>query len=460
MKGTFLSFDFVKNNDGDLKFLEMNTDTTCNDRMLDSLNFSAFLTMVSSSNIQQLDVVYKAEIHTGIVNKLSASAAQSGSITTFNRHIIHEDSIYPDSPDDSESLFILRLAYDENAIVDSVYCKNSEEPLKLLHKYNSHSLAVPFYYSGSSFIDTLESSSNATNIPDVVLKGKSDGAADLKFAKVADWDAIKNDNKDDYYITNYLIHSSSIANQAAESFRHYSIVYGSTLSTVHVGTSINYGKLTLPTSSVWSGSQSSNYTLDQQHFMEFSTGVVKINDRREGIYSTERFISASGELVHGSDIAVGTKLQTFHIPGTDDQIVQNMYNGWSHEGPSLPSGSRITTASAVMGAYYRDVIDRNVYEIKPTDSDQPFYLGEYTSILTYNSSSNRFKYTPVSVVDPDDDYLFDTSGSLVDIDYANVLVLNTGSGYFFTTDTEPTDHILINTSGSSDVPIAFTFHNK
>lgn len=460
MKGTFLSFDFVKNNDGDLKFLEMNTDTTVNDRMLDSLNFSAFLTMVSSSNIQQLDVVYKAEIHTGIVNKLSASAAQSGSITTFNRHIIHEDSIYPDSPDDSGSLFILRMAYDENAIVDSIYCKNSEEPLKLLHKYNSHSLAVPFYYSGSTEIDTLLTSSNTSSIPDVVLKGKSDGAADLKFAKVADWTAIKNDNKNDYFITNYLIHSSSISNQAAESYRHYSIVYGGSLSTVHVGTSINYGKLTLPTSSVWSGSQSSNYILDQQHFMEFSTGVVKINDRREGIYSTERFISASGELVHGKDIVVGTKLKTLHIPGTDDQIVQNMYNGWSHEGSSLPSGSHITTASAVMGAYYRDVIDRNVYEIKPTDSNQPFYLGEYTSILTYNSSSNSFKYTPVSIVDPDDDYLFDVSGSLVDIDYANVLVLNTSSGYFFTTDTEPVDHILINTSGSSDVPIAFTFHNK
>jgi len=460
MKGTFLSFDFVKNNNGDLKFLEMNTDTTVNDRMLDSLNFSAFLTMVSSSNIQQLEVIYKPEIHMSIVNRLSSSAAQSGSITTFNRHQIDSDTIYPDSPDDSDSVFILRLAYDENAIVDSVYCKNSEEPLKLLHKYNSHSLAVPFYYSGSTLIDTLESSSNATNIPDVVLKGKSDGAADLKFAKVADWDAIKNDNKNDYYITNYLIHSSSIANQAAESFRHYSIVYGSTLSTVHVGTSTNYGKLTLPTSSVWSGSQSSNYTLDQQHFMEFSTGVVKINDRREGIYSTERFISASGELVHGADIVVGTKLKTFHIPGIDDSITYNLYNGWYHYGDTLPSGSRITTASAVMGAYYRDVIDRVVYEIKPTDSNQPFYLGEYTSILTYNSSSNGFGYTPVSKIDPDDDYLFDASSSLVDIDYANVLVLNTGSGYFFTTDTEPTDHILINTSGSSDVPIAFTFHNK
>lgn len=460
MKGTFLSFDFLKNSNGDLKFLEMNTDTTVNDRGLDSLNFSSFLSFVSSSNIQQLDVVYKPEIHTGIVNKLSSSAALSGSITTFNHHKIDSDVIYPDSPEDTGSAFILRLAYDENAIVDSIYCKNSEEPLKLLHKYNSHSLAVPFYYSGSTLIDTLESSSNAINIPDVALKGKSDGAADLRFAKVADWDAIKNDNKDDYFITNYLIQSSSIANHAAESYRHYTIVHGASLTTIDVGTSINYGKLTLPTSSVWSGSQSVNYTLDRQHYMEFSTGIVKINDRREGIYTTERFISASGEPLRGLDIEVGTKLKTFHIPGADDVLVYNMYNGWFHPGTSLPSGSHVTTASAVMGPYYRDVIDRIVYEIKPSDASVPFYLGEHTSILTYNSSSNGFGYRPVSIIDPDDDYLFDSSGSLVDIDTSNLIVLNSSSGHFFTTDTEPTDHILVYTEGQSDVPIAFTFHNK
>ena len=47
MKGTFLSFDFVKNNDGDLKFLEMNTDTTANQRALDSMDFTSLLNVIS-----------------------------------------------------------------------------------------------------------------------------------------------------------------------------------------------------------------------------------------------------------------------------------------------------------------------------------------------------------------------------------------------------------------------------
>ena len=460
MKGTFLSFDFVKNNDGDLKFLEMNTDTTANLRGLDSMDFTSLLNVISSSNIQQIDVVYKPEIQTGIVNTLSSSAASSGFITTFNRHIIDSDIIYPDSPEDSDSKFILRLAYDENAIVDSTYCKNSEEPLKMLYTHNSQSLAVPFYYSGSVEIDTLTTASNANNIPDVALKGKSDGAADLKFAKVADWNAIKASNKENYYITNYVIQDSAVTNKAAESYRHYAVVYGSSLTSIDVGTSIQYGKLTLPTASIWSGSESSNYTVDKQHHFEFSTGIVKINSRREGIYSTDYFISASGEDLSGADIVVGSKLKTFHIPGTDDSITSAMYNGWSYSGKTLPSGSMINTASAVMNSYYRTVEDRVVYEIKPTDASVPFYIGEHTSVITYNSSSNAFSYTPVSVMDPDQDYLFDSSGSLVDIDYSNMIVLNQETGSFFTTDTEPTDNLLISTQGQSDVPIAFTFHNK
>jgi hypothetical protein len=113
-----------------------------------------------------------------------------------------------------------------------------------------------------------------------------------------------------------------------------------------------------------------------------------------------------------------------------------------------------------MNSYYRTVEDRVVYEIKPTDASVPFYIGEHTSVITYNSSSNAFSYTPVSVMDPDQDYLFDSSGSLVDIDYSNMIVLNQETGSFFTTDTEPTDNLLISTQGQSDVPIAFTFHNK
>lgn len=460
MKGTFLSFDFVKNNDGDLKFLEMNTDTTANQRALDSMDFTSLLNVISSSNIQQLDVVYKPEIHTGIVNLLSSSAQSSGHITTFNTHIIDSDIIYPDSPEDSDSKFILRLAYDENAIVDSTYCKNSEEPLKLLHSYGSQSLAVPFYYSGSVEIDNLTTASNANTLPDVALKGKSDGAADVKFAKVADWTAIKNDNKDDYYITNYLIQDSAVTNKSAESYRHYCVVYGSSLTSVDVGTSIQYGKLTLPTSSVWSGSESSNYTLDRKHYFEFSTGIVKINSRREGIYSTDRFISASGDPLRGEDIRVGSKFKTFHIEGIDDSISYYTMDSWFFPGTSLPSGSYITTASSVMDSYYRTAEDRIVYEIKPTDASVPFYLGEHTSVITYNSSSNGFGYRPMSEIDPADDYLFDSSGSLVDIESANMIVLSQRTGSFFTTDVEPTDHLMIYTEGQTDVPIAFTFHNK
>jgi hypothetical protein len=459
MKGTFLSFDFVKNNNGDLKFIEMNTDTTANDRGIASLDWSSFLSYISSSGIQEIDVVYKPEIHKRIVNNLSASAIADTNITAFRHHKIDPDVVYPDSPTDTASKFILRMAYDENAIVDSTYCKNSEEPLKLLDKYNSSSLAVPFYYSGSSVIDNLTTNTHDNTLPDVVLKSKSTGNAGVKFAKVTDWDAIKTSHKDDYYITNFELHSSSIANKAAESVRHYAIAHGANLDTIDVGTSIQYGKLQLPSSSITSSG--GNEVIHSKHYHEFSTSIVKISERREGLYDTDHFLRADNTRIHGQHIQVGTKLKTYYIAGAPDTDVRSVYEEWTHTGKTLPSGSRVTSASAVIGSYFRPNDEGIVYEVKISDMDFPVYVGEYTSIIAYNSASNRWTYTPVSAIDPDEDYLFDVSGSLVDIEYTNMVVMSKATGSFWTSDVEPTDHLIIDTSGSAtEVPIAFTFHNK
>ena len=182
MKGTLFSADFVKDAEGSHKLLEINTDTACIAGLTSHIDFTDFYGILATNSITDLQVIYKRS-QTPIIERLEA---QKPAGVTITKTLEHPINIYPTTITDSDAKFILRLAYDENAIVDSTYCKNSEEPLKMLYTHNSQSLAVPFYYSGSVEIDTLTTASNANNIPDEALKGKSDGAADLKFAKVAD----------------------------------------------------------------------------------------------------------------------------------------------------------------------------------------------------------------------------------------------------------------------------------
>ena len=152
MKGTLLSFDYVKSPEGDLKFIEMNTDTTVAASVIDTaFNWDGLFTVMNGVSATKLDVIYKPQIHQRIVNHLSASVmGPSGSfITEFNHHKEDIHSIFPTAVTDAADKFILRLAYDDNAILDNTYCATGHAPLRLLNEYNSSSLAVPFYYSGS-----------------------------------------------------------------------------------------------------------------------------------------------------------------------------------------------------------------------------------------------------------------------------------------------------------------------
>ena len=77
------------------------------------------------------------------------------------------------------------MAYDENAVFDSTYCKDRINVLKLFNE-NTASLSVPEMYFSSSdgVINTLTSSINHNvQYPDIVEKPKSQTTSPLEFLK-------------------------------------------------------------------------------------------------------------------------------------------------------------------------------------------------------------------------------------------------------------------------------------
>ena len=60
MKGTLFSADFVKDSSGNPRLLEINTDTTLIDAVIDEqADFTAFNSVLSSNNISEVHVVFK-----------------------------------------------------------------------------------------------------------------------------------------------------------------------------------------------------------------------------------------------------------------------------------------------------------------------------------------------------------------------------------------------------------------
>ena len=129
MKGTLFSADFVKDGNGDSKLLEINTDTACIAGLAPNIDFTDFYSVLSSNSITDLQVVYK-EFQEPIIGRLEAQKPEGVTIT---KHKEIHSSIYPAAITDQADRFILRMAYDENALLDAIYAKNDHNIHSLFH---------------------------------------------------------------------------------------------------------------------------------------------------------------------------------------------------------------------------------------------------------------------------------------------------------------------------------------
>jgi hypothetical protein len=455
MKGTLISFDFVKDGNGDLKFLEMNTDTTISAPDLENhISWDSFIQLLSDSNNTSLEVIYKPEIHQGLVNSLSASVvANAPFINQFNHYKEDLHSNFPTAVNDAPEKFVLRLAYDDNAIIDSYYCKEADKGLRLLTEYNSSSLGVSYYYSGSDAeIDLLSTNSNLENFPDVAVKKKQGVLNNLEFVKVLDaagWDEVKSTYKGDYIITNYNVSPETLSDGVVQSYRHLTIAYGGGLESIHLGTFIQYAQFSTPETLVTEGS--TKYQLPARHYWEYSTSTPKLKSRIDGVFTTDKFVSGSDEPVEMSAIATGTELKSFYIPSIPDTDDINKYSLWSHQGKTLPEGSVATSSIATSTVQEFEDQQGLVFEMLPEGASTPVYLGLNANIITYNTGSDSYGFKNIQTINHEKDFLFNINGELVPIIENNLVVLNQPTGSFFTVDIEPFDLLIVDTDAPIDI---------
>jgi len=288
------------------------------------------------------------------------------------------------------------------------------------------------------------------------MKSKNWTRGDVDFYKVNDWDTFISGTHESVYISSFVISSASMAEGIVSSYRNYSIAYGSELDTVDLGTCIAYAPFSLPTVDQLyvDGLPDTNVSLGWEHYHEFSTSTVKQQKRREGLFNTEVFTSASGEVLDPLDAQLGDVIKAFYVPGLPDTDDLGVYSNFALTGSSWPSGS-VVTGSVVVDAL-DDHFNKEglLYGLQFSGSDEYFYVGATTQILTYQSSSDSIKYRAVSKIEEDDIYLIDINNNIVDITSNKMIVLNQPTGSFRSINLEPTDNIIV-----GNAPYFFAYHN-
>ena len=456
MKGILFSSDFVIDNNGNERLLEINTDTAFLNNALPLIDFTNFFDILSSNNITEVSVVYKDELHSNFVNHLSQSLSENAPyITTFTKTIVELNSIFPTTPEDSETKFILRLAYDETAVVDSEYAKGKLELLKLFVDNEDSGSVCNFYHS--SLIDgtynTLDGTINDNNsIPDFVVKKKLEQKQQGAFYKVGKSELsaevrinefIVNQSAEGDMIQQYHFNSSSVSsNNKITSIRSFNIIYGANLDIIPLLDYQIESIFDLPTNlSTEIDNTIINNLLSPKHYYEFATNFTKQPQKTKGgLLGTHEIIMEDDSLTQLQNLIVGDRVKSYFISGSPMRDnVEAVFN-WENEGNTLPTGS-YTTSSFVENTFSSSVENNIINELKM--GGDTIYASVSNTFLVYQTDTNSIVFKKALKIDPATDFLVDNAGNNVTIDENNLYVLDEDTHKIVEIDVEDVDTYLI-----------------
>lgn len=449
MKGTLFSADFVKDSEGNLRLMELNTDTAVIDRAIPFFELDDFFNVLSGSNITELHVVYKSDFHKNLVNLLETTISSSYDfITTFERYEETIDTIYPTTVNDADNRFILRMAYDASAIFDDTYARVDFNTLNLFVENGDTGSVVEFFHSSSNgTANTINYNLNDGVYPDFVAKPLIPVKKSLEFIKLSDAsssvseriDTLLNDSEynSDKVISKYFPSTGS----KSSSIRSFQIIYGSGLDICYLADYEIESILSYP-ETVDFETTSSYFVYPQKHYYEFATNDT--SEEKGLVPETNILLDelGSNEI---KNMSVGDVVDSFYIYGYSSDETQT--SNWFESGSVIPSGS-FNTSSIV---YDNTSVEGNtivVHDIQ-VESNDSFYSAGGTLLLAYKSSEDSIKFRTVKSLEVGD-YCYDRLGNQKQITKHDILFLdNSGITDFNFLDVEETDNYII--SGSNIV---------
>jgi hypothetical protein len=423
MKGTFFSADFVRDENDNLRLIEINTDTGIVESQKSVFDWTDFFNILSENNINELEVLFKESVQAPIISSLTEYISlNQTSITTFNPIMVPEDSIFPSTPMDSDNKFILRMAYDETAILDSEYAKGTLNLLKLFVDNEEGNSVVNFYHSSSlqGVYNTLDDSIfTPQNMPDLISKTLIEEHVAHTFYKIGKSDLslperiegfINENQASDLVFEQYHYSPDSLIDNSnhVSSIRTFHVVYGSNLDLCTVAEYEVMSVFELPTTIEFNNEIISN-EIPSKHYYEFATNHVK--NLRHGFLGDTEILDANNEGVEIRNAVIGDTFKSYFIenaPNTDDTMV---INSWKFSGSTLPSGSYETTSTLV--DVYTDETYTNEMTII-TFGDEELIVGGETRLLTYDSFFDVIEYVRVLDLNTGDK-IIKTTGEFVDI---------------------------------------------
>ena len=466
MKGTLFSADFIEDASGNLRLLEVNTDTSVVN--FSCFDYSDFISLLEANNITRVTVVHKPLLHEEMVSHLKAALEENAPfITSFEEVREGANVIYPTTVQDEDGLFILRLAYDETSIFDSEYAKGKLNLLSLFYDADEKDSIVEFAHKSELGIynSFTKDELNPVNIPDAVSKNIVETHRMAKFYKVGRetpiesiptrWDNfIHQLSNPNVVVQKYHINPKALEENKVESIRTYSIVFGSNLDLLHIAHYKKTAIFELPTSLVC---DEATYVskLDNKHFFEFATNYIKYDGQSEGILNTHLIIKSDDSEAEAGSLKVGDTLKSYFVNGTSLSGDDYHINNWSTSGSDLPQGSYMTS-SVIIYKNTKALDNKTLSQLTVDNNEDSMYVSPVKSFLVYDSTTDATLWKAAIDVNVDTDYFINYEGSLAKVTSNELFITNDNDFSLVELDVEDTDTYII--AGTTPIN-SFITHN-
>jgi hypothetical protein len=422
MKGTLFSADFIEDLNGNLRLLELNTDTTIPDNAVSHIDFSGLVTLFSQLEITEVHVISKGW-QSKMVELLAQTIADTAPfITSFTNTVEGDTTIYPELVEDSPSKFILRMAYDESAIFDSEYAKNKVNLLNLFSEDGDTS-SIPQYFIASTANGTkdfLPEEFNSSNMPDVAIKdlnlNVSNPISFYKIGKSGETAADRYSEFKSLFPENNLILKfyENTAETKVTSIRSLNIIYGPNIDMINIGNFVSQALFEKPETIEFDDNEVANKT-NTKHYYELTTNYPKFSSVTDwgGIFEEEQVIKADGLPILISDAVVGTELRSYFIEGAPDTDLVSEFMQWEYPGSQLPDGS-YETSSTVVNQIEQSLTNNVIFHITMEDGSD-FRASGGSHLLVYDIQKDVLRYESIMKIDSAQHELVNLSGSTVAI---------------------------------------------
>ena len=414
MKSVLLGVDFL-NLEGQMKFLEMNTDVYIPNISYNSFDFNALETFLVDGGYTKFRIIYKVE------NTASEFIVRLNTICdinniTFEAVTVPVDSITIPFFEDLANEFTLRISYDITALIDDVYCRDKKELLSLIFNGSQTNLIPKTYFQKDS--TTFDNVSNLIDNgihPNLIVKKSLPDFAKKNFPEfykltteqeLAD---VKSGLDVDLIAQEFQYNSNNLWNgKIRDHIRYWLILCSDATTTIDFGGYISSNALPLDSQYI---TYSGSLLNDDSRILYFS------NPSRTGvgipsIYETIKIVDGVEVPVAIGEIELGDVVKAVHLPGLSDTSNTQGAMDWIYTGSY--NDITYTTASVVvkMNETVNEWFIKVNYNIDGNSNYMLVNLVEL--VLTCDSDGNNITFKAASEL-TSSDYIVVSNSIIADV---------------------------------------------